>query len=185
MNKRTWLRLAALAAIAGGAIWAWTGAHISLMPPGDPGAGVYRDTHSFMTRLGLGMALVTVGMTGVYASLRAPGRWTTGAYVAAAAGSLLYGVGTLVRSDMDMSVQFDPLQPLGFVLAMIGSLGFAARLTRSRDVPAWVKALLWVGAVSMVLFNDQFVTSWAAVPFGLSWVAIGGYLALQTGKKGE
>jgi hypothetical protein len=44
---------------------------------------------------------------------------------------------------------------------------------RSQVLPRWASAMLIVGAVAMIGFNEQTSAVLLAIPLGLAWVAVG------------
>jgi len=170
-RERAWIRIAAVAALLGGAVWLWKGVELSLLPVGRPEENVYRASHGFMPWFGAALACVGIGATGLYASLPAKRKVAKWACATTIAGNALFLFGALNRMSMDMSVQYEPFQPIGFLVSIVGLLAFGIAVARTKPLSGWVRALPLAGAASLFAFNDQFVSSWASVPFGLVWIA--------------
>jgi hypothetical protein len=72
-----------------------------------------------------------------------------------------------------------PLVLLPGVLSVAGGVALlGVAVLRSGVLPRWVGALLVLGALAMLAFNDQNAQALMAIPFGAAWVAAG--YALQS-----
>lgn len=176
MAKRVIILIAALSALIGGVIWLWMGFELSLIPLGSPKDEIYRATRSFQPWFGSGLACIGIGLSGLYLSAKGAGRSARWAVLLTLLGCFTYFYGTVSRIALDLRVQWEPTQPLGFLLSIAGLLFFSVSMMRSQLLPLWTRVLLLLSAVSLLLFNDQFITSWSSVPFGIAWVGLGLYL---------
>jgi len=179
MTNRRWLYLATgLAAFLGGVAWIWFGTQLASLPPGIPGLS-YRGSFSYMPGFGAGLLCIGIGAAGVYAlhagvKRTALMRWSAGG---ALLGSGLYLYGTITR--LGMIGVWEAMQPVGFLMTVAGLFAFGISVLQSRSMPRWCGVTILFSAVSLLTFNDQFVTAWASVPFGTAWVALSAYLLKQ------
>jgi hypothetical protein len=162
---------------AGGAIWVWKGSELSVLSPANPEIGYYRSSHFvIMPWLGFGLACIGIGLTGLFVLLSQAGRFTRLSFVVALIGCFLYFFGTLTRLSMDLSIEFEPTQPIGIIMSIIGLLLFSISMLRLKLLPLICRLLLLISALSLLIFNDQYITSWSSIPFGLSWIGLGLFL---------
>lgn len=174
IKKQIYILISSVMCLIGGAIWLWKGGQLSVLPPADPELGIYRNSHFvIMPWLGLGLACIGIGLVGVKVLLTQVGRVTRFSYVVALIGCFTYFLGTVIRLFMDLSVQYDFIQPIGFILAAIGLLVFSLSVIRSKLLPWFCRLLLLISALSLLIFNDQYITAWSSIPFGLSWIGVG------------
>lgn len=176
MLKRVLFLIAGLSAFIGGIIWLRMGFELSLLPAGNPKDQVYRNSQSVMPWFGCGIACIGVGLTGLYVSVKDAGRLTRWALVGALLGCFVYLYGTLSRISMNLSIQFEAAQPIGLLVTIAGLSIFSVSMLKSQSLPSWTKVLLLLSSVSLLLFNDQFITAWSSVPFGISWMGLSAYL---------
>ncbi|HYO06223.1 MAG TPA: hypothetical protein VER14_04500, partial [Phototrophicaceae bacterium] len=97
-----------------------------------------------------------------------PGKWASLGIVA---GALLYATGHGVRQFLNGG--WEPAVPLDFLTFILSLILFAIATRRTKVFPKWVGQVLLLSAISLLFFNDQFVTAWFAVPFGLVWIVLG------------
>ena len=76
------------------------------------------------------------------------------------------------------------LAPGGLAL-IIGMLLLGVATLRAGVLPRWSAALLIIGAVAMLAFNDQNARALMAIPFGIAWMAVGYALFGKTQPSGE
>ena len=170
-----WFRLfSGLTALAGGWIWIRYGIELASLPARMPGVS-YRGSATYMPWFGIGMICVAIGLLGLYFTIESKRRWQSWKNGTVLTGSVLYGSGTLFRLSTEGG--WEPALPVGFMLVAAGLMIVGVTVIRSRSLPLWCGLLILFSAVSLLFFNDQYVTAWASVPFGLSWAAIGIYLA--------
>jgi hypothetical protein len=122
--------------------------------------------------------LIGVGVAGVVMRARNAGRFGRlggiGMVASIGGGSLIL-VAILVQAivfEGDMPYMPFFLVP-GGVAVIIGMLLLGIAILRAGVLPRWVAALLIVGALAMLGFNDQNVRSLIAIPFGVAWMAVG------------
>ncbi|MGC5326679.1 hypothetical protein [Brevibacillus sp. SYSU BS000544] len=174
--KRVVFLITALSALIGGMIWLRMGFELSMMPPGNPDAQIYRSSQSLMPWFGCGIACIGIGLAGLYASLKDAKRSARWALNVTLLGSFLYLFGTISRISIDLSIQYEAAQPIGFLITIAGLLFFSVSMLKSQLLPFWTRVLLLLSSVSLLIFNDQFITAWSSVPFGISWMGLSVYL---------
>jgi hypothetical protein len=96
------------------------------------------------------------------------------------------GAGLLMAGLFVQAVFFGgdfPYMPLvllpGVLSVVVGVALLGVAVLRSGVLPRWVGALLVLGALAMLAFNDQNAQALMAIPFGAAWVAAG--YALRSG----
>ncbi|WP_188178557.1 hypothetical protein [Paenibacillus sedimenti] len=176
MLKRVVFLITALSALIGGMIWLRMGFELSLMPTGNPKDQVYRSSQSFMPWFGCGIACIGVGLVGLYVSVKDAGRFVRWALIGTLLGCFIYLYGTISRISMNLSIQYEAAQPIGLLVTIAGLLFFSVSMLRSQLLPLWTRVLLLLSSVSLLIFNDQFITAWSSVPFGISWMGLSMYL---------
>lgn len=180
IKKQLFILIGSLTAFIGGIIWITMGAQLSILPSANPELGYYRSSHFvIMPWLGFGLACIGIGLTGLYVLLSQAGRLTRLTFAISLIGCLLYFFGTLTRLSMDLSIEYDPIQPIGIIMAIIGLLSFSINMLKSIRLPLYCRLLLLISALSLLVFNDQYITSWSSIPFGLSWIGLGLFLFLK------
>ncbi len=126
------------------------------------------------TAVWLGVALSTLAVVvGHYAvesfygaRMKRPG--TAGAWLGAL-GGVVFAVGQLVR--VASGGGGDVLIGIGVLVLVTGSLLVSVGLVRTRIQPPWLGALLFVGTVTFLGFNE--ISTWTALGYGLAWLALG------------
>lgn len=169
--QRRWL---GLAITAGGVIWMIAGAVVSTRPAGTPPYS-YRATTDIVPWLGLGLLLIGCGI-GRWLMQYRPlfGRVGRLSILFTIGGAVSYAIGSSVRAGF-LSGGWEPLAPFGF-LASVGGLFLAGVASlRAQAVPRVVSALLIAASICLLFVNDQ-LTPWMAIPFGLLAVALGCFL---------
>lgn len=69
----------------------------------------------------------------------------------------------------------------GGLAVVLGFLLVAGATLRTGALPRWASALLAIGTLSLVGFNDQNAQALLAIPFGLAWIGVG--YALWSGRR--
>lgn len=121
------------------------------------------------------LALVVLSSLGVVAGhyavesfhgarMKRPG--TGGAWLGAV-GGVVFAVGQLLRV---LTGNGEVIVGLGVLALVSGSLLTSVGLVRTRIEPPWLGVLLAVGTVAFLGFE---LSAWAALPYGLAWVALG------------
>jgi hypothetical protein len=186
------VRWAGVAGMLGGALFVVSAFLISSMPRGCIGdecaARPMRETGAAGALLVLALLLVVVGMAGLVIRARNAGRLgllgKTGAVVAAV-GAALPVVGSLVQGFVyDGDYPLMPYFVIPGVLALVVGfvlLGIAVLL--AGVLPRWAAALLVVGSLAMLGFNDQNAQALLALPNGIAWIAVG--YVLWSGEPGQ
>jgi hypothetical protein len=176
------VRWAGVAGMLGGALFVLSAVLIASMPRGCIGgecaARTMRETGAAGALLMLALLLIVVGMAGLVIRARNAGRFgalgKTGAVVAAVGvalpliGSLVQGV--LYGGDYPLMPYFVIPGVLALVTGFV-LLGIAVLL--ARVLPRWAAALLVVGSLAMLGFNDQNAQALLAIPNGIAWIAVG------------
>jgi hypothetical protein len=166
----------------GGALFVLSAVLIASMPRGCIGGEcatrTMRETGAAGALLMLALLLVVVGLAGLVIRARNAGRLgvlgKTGA-VLGAVGVALPVIGSLVQGILyDGEYPLMPYFVIPGVLALVAGfvlLGIAVLL--ARVLPRWAAALLVVGSMAMLGFNDQNAQALLAIPFGIAWAAVG------------
>ena len=176
------VRWAGVAGMLGGALFVVSAVLIASMPRGCIGgecaARTMRETGAAGALLMLALLLIVVGMAGLVIRARNAGRFgalgKTGAVLAAVGvalpltGSLVQGV--LYGGDYPLMPYFVIPGVLALVTGFV-LLGIAVLL--ARVLPRWAAALLVVGSLAMLGFNDQNAQALLAIPNGIAWIAVG------------
>jgi hypothetical protein len=176
------VRWAGVAGMLGGALFVLSAVLIASMPRGCIGGEcatrTMRETGAAGALLMLALLLIVVGMAGLVIRARNAGRFgalgKTGAIVAAIGvalpliGSLVQGV--LYGGDYPLMPYFVIPGVLALVTGFV-LLGIAVLL--ARVLPRWAAALLVVGSLAMLGFNDQNAQALLAIPNGIAWIAVG------------
>lgn len=155
--------------IIGGLIWLVFGSMLAFTPPGVPEVS-YRNATDFNATSGIGTLLLGISMVGVYLSLKHKGRWENLGSVIILLGSILYFIGTIIRFDLNGG--FEPAKPLGFFLIILGLFLFTCTVLRKKSLPKYTNLFFLICYISLLLFNDQYITAWSSAPYGLSWIFI-------------
>jgi hypothetical protein len=176
------VRWAGVTGMLGGALFVLSAVLIASMPRGCIGGEcatrTMRETGAAGALLMLALLLIVVGMAGLVIRARNAGRFgalgKTGAIVAAIGvalpliGSLVQGV--LYGGDYPLMPYFVIPGVLALVTGFV-LLGIAVLL--ARVLPRWAAALLVVGSLAMLGFNDQNAQALLAIPNGIAWIAVG------------
>ncbi len=177
MSSSSFIRWGGAAAILGGILWIVPAIITAFKPRGCIGlecdVSAMRDTSDVALFLLLALLLSAGGLAGV--AIRA---WNTGRFGRLAkVGVVLYGVGIglfiLGTVLTAISEAFWVLMlPAGLAL-IVGLVLTGIAVFRTGVLPRWVAALLIVGSLAMLGFNDQTAEVLMAIPFGLAWIAVG------------
>ena len=166
----------------GGALFVLSAVLIASMPRGCIGGEcatrTMRETGAAGALLMLALLLIVVGMAGLVIRARNAGRFgalgKTGAVVAAI-GVALPLIGSLVQGILYEGDY--PLMPYfvipGVLALVVGFVLVGIAVLRARVLPRWAAALLVVGSLAMLGFNDQNAQALLAIPFGIAWIAVG------------
>jgi hypothetical protein len=121
-----------------------------------------------------GLLLIGVGLAGVIVRVWAARRWDRlGKF---GLGVTLAGVAALATGVVtaNLSSELPPLFVIpGLLLCVCGLLLLALTVLRAQVLPSWTVALLLMGALALLGFNEQNRQVLMAVPFGLAWFAVG------------
>jgi hypothetical protein len=134
----------------------------------------------------LAVLLLTVGVAGLVTHARHAGRFGRLGSIGLATGAV--GAALLVIGGLIQAVFSGgdfPLMPFfvlpGMLALVVGFLLLGLALLWARVLPRWAAALLVVGALAMLGFNDQNWQALMAIPFGIAWVAVGHSLWSEKG----
>ncbi len=172
--KKNAIRTSTVLLVIGGLFWIVFGARLSLRPPGIPSKEIYRDSVGSMPLLSIGMLSITIGMVfcnRVYPSGKVLAKY---AFIFFQAGSVLYFLGHTFRQFLHG--KWEPSAPIGFILIIIGMFLYGLRSIQLKFLPNPIGYFILLSSLCLLFFNDQFITAWMSVPFGLIWIAIGGLL---------
>jgi hypothetical protein len=61
----------------------------------------------------------------------------------------------------------------GGLALIVGMLLLGIAVLRAAPLPRWVGALLIIGTLAMIGYNDQNARALMAIPFGIAWLAVG------------
>ena len=171
------IRWSGAAAVLGGILWIVPAIVTAFKPRGCIGleceVSTMRDTSDVTPFLLLALLLTALGLAGV--AIRARnierfGRLAKAGVALYGAGVVLFVLGTILTAISE--VFWVLMLPAG--LALIAGLvltGIAA--FKTGVLPHWVAVLLVIGSLAMLGFNDQTAEVLMAIPFGISWIAVG------------
>lgn len=183
MSSRRFVRGAGLAGVVGGLLWVISTAIHASRPVGCVGAEcagrAMREAGAVEGVLALAaLVLFAVAAAALITLVRRAGRFgTLGMTGTVLAGT---GVGLLITGGLIQELLYDgdlPFMPFfvgpGVVALTVGLVLLAVTVLRSGVLPGWAGGALVIGALSLLLSNEQTATAWLAVPLGLAWVAVG------------
>jgi len=153
---------AGLVGAAGGLVWlAWA---VALGLTG-------RESDAVLTVVALSTVALVVGHYAVEsfygARMKRPG--TAGAWLGVI-GGVVFALGQTLRVATGGG---EVVVGLGVLAFVSGSLLVSVGLVRTRIQPPWLGVVLLAGTLLFLGFD---ISPWAAVPYGLAWVALGGDL---------
>ena len=166
----------------GGALLVVSALLIASMPRGCIGdecaSRPMRDAGLAGALLMLALLLIMVGAAGLVIRARNAGRFGALGKVGAAVGAV--GVALPVIGSFIQGILYDgdyPLMPYfvipGVLALVIGFVLLGIAVLRARVLPRWAAALLVIGSLAMLGFNDQNAQALMAIPFGIAWAAVG------------
>ncbi len=177
------IRWGGLAAMVGGALWV-IGTLIHASKP----RGCIAEECAFrnMRESGaldgiltlLSVLLLAVGAAGLVTLVRRYGRFGRAGkagVLIGAAGAALLAIATLAQAIFfggDFALMPYVVVP-GLLALVVGFLLLGISILRARVLPRWAAALVIVGALSMLLANEQTARVLLMIPFGVAWVAVG------------
>ncbi len=82
----------------------------------------------------------------------------------------LFVLGTILTTISE--VFWVLMLPAGLAL-IVGLVLTGIAVFRTGVLPRWVAVLLTIGTLAMLGFNDQTAEVLMAIPFGISWIAVG------------
>ncbi len=178
MSGENLIRWGGPAAVLGGMLWIVPAIVTASKPrgcigPEECGVTTMRDTSDVAIFLLLALLLSAAGLAGVAIRARSTGRFRG----PARAGVALYGVGValfVLGTALTAISEVFWLLMLPAGLALIGGMvlvGVGALKTGL--LPRWAAVTLVVGSLAMLGFNDQNAQVLMAIPFGISWIAVG------------
>lgn len=189
------IRWSGLAAMLGGLLWIAFAVRLAALPEGCISAAcelpgrTMRPLDSVVAALFLAAGVCTaLAVTGLLLRAQAAGALGRLGQV----GLLLLGVGTLLVVTALLIQQFlyggdFPRMPVfiipGGLALVLGFLLVAVFTLRAGTLPRWVSALLLIGTLSLLGFNEQNAQALQAIPFGLAWIGVG--YALWSGRSGQ
>ncbi|WP_026573725.1 hypothetical protein [Bacillus sp. UNC438CL73TsuS30] len=155
------------------------GMSLASSPPGFPSKEIYRDSVGTMPWLSIGMLFITTGIAIFYRIYAFRKGIVKLSFIMVQTGGVLYFIGHSLRQFLNGG--WEPAAPIGFILIIIGMFIFGLRSIKLKFFPNPTGYLVVLSSLCLLFFNDQFLTAWMSVPFGLIWIAIGG-LFLKSSK---
>jgi hypothetical protein len=185
MSSRMLVRWGGPAAMLGGSLWIVGAVATALKPEGCIGAecdlpgrsmraGTVLDAAVFL----VAMLLIALGGAAVVIRARRAGQFG-GLGRIGLVGSVV-GLIVLLAASLVQAIVFGgdlPSMPLfviaGGLVLVIGLLLLGIASLRAGVLSRWAGALLIIGALAMLGFNDQDARALMAIPFGIAWVGVG------------
>jgi hypothetical protein len=186
------MRWSGLAAIVGGLLWIVNAVLTASKLRGcigiDCQSSAIRNTDDLLPIFLVALLLISFGLIGLVIRASHAGRFgrlgPIGVVFCAAGGALV------VIASLIQAIFFGgdfPLMPFfvvpGSLAVIVGFLLLGIAILRARVLPRWVARLLIVGTLAMLGFNDQTAQALLAMPFGISWIAVGYALWLEKGEE--
>jgi hypothetical protein len=187
-------RWSGLAAMLGGFLWIVGAIVIALRPEGCIGAACDLPGRSLRTGSALDTVLffaavlcIVLAVAAVVIRARRAGRFGRLGRIGLGGGAV--GLALLLSGGLVQAIWFSgdfPYMPLvvipGDLVLLMGLVLLGIAILRAGVLPRWSAALLIVGTLAMLGFNDQNAQVLMAIPFGLAWTWIGAGYALQAAK---
>ena len=162
------MRWSSVSGVIGGLLWVGAGAVLAARPANVPGVS-FRASMDVLPWLGLGLLLIALMLYDFnYRQSSQTGKLGKWAAVSAIVGAALYAFGHIIRQFL--AGGWEPAVPIGFLVFIISLFILAIVTLRGTIYPKSVGIALLSAAFFLLLFNDQFVTAWSAVPFGLACI---------------
>ena len=177
------IRWGGLAAMVGGALWVIATLIHASKPRGciaaECASRPMRETGALGGILTLlSVLLLAAGAAGLLTLVRSGGRFGRTGKAGAVIGAV--GAALLVISGLIQALFFGgdfPLMPYfvvpGLLALVAGFLLVGIAILRSGVLPRWVAVLVIVGALAMLVANEQTARVLLMIPFGVAWVAVG------------
>ena len=178
------------AAAVGGSLWMVGLVLVAQLPEGcimaecDLPGRSHRDSGAGAPILFIGLLLIGLGVVAVSDRRRRVGR--PGALDRLGLVVSVAGLAVLTAAALVQALAFGgdfPLMPYFVVPAglalVVGMLALGLSIMRSGVPRAWAGALLLIGTLTLLWFNDQNARVLLGIPFGLAWVALGCLLWLD------
>jgi uncharacterized membrane protein YgdD (TMEM256/DUF423 family) len=151
--------------LSGAALWLFAGMTMTWRPAGHP-PDSYRATSDMLPYLGMGLALVAVGLCHwLFSNPDSLASSRNRAILFLLAGALVYLSGTLIRKFNGPS-NWEPMMPIGFLMVVTGFVFAVWSVFRGSDpgrITAWT---LLLATISLAGYNDQYMP-WMAVCFSI------------------
>ncbi len=184
MSSFTLIRWSGLVAMLGGILLIVAVVAIASRPVGCiatecdlPGRSM-RDWDTFAPLFLTAMLLNTIGLAGL--AMRARGAGRLGTLGRIGLPMAIIGVGLLAVGGLLQELVFAgnfPLMPVfvipGLLALVVGVLLVGLAILRAQVLPRWAAALLIVGALALLGFNDQNSRVLLAIPFGVACMTVG------------
>lgn len=185
MSSSNVIRWSGAAGMLGGILWIGSAISTALKPIGCVADACYQPGRSMRESSALdgllfiaALLLIMAGATGLLMRARATGRFgrmgRTALVVAATGITMIVGAG--LAQEIFFAGDF-PLMPffvIPGVLALIAGFALTGiHIIRTSALPRWAGAALTVGALAMLVFNDQDARVLMGIPLGLAWIAVG------------
>jgi|GEM_PF-6886411 len=165
------MKLTRILGILGGLIWVCAGTVLALRPANVSGVS-FRASMDVLPWLGLGLLLIAAMLFGLnYQQQKHSGKLGQWSSLGIVAGAFLYTLGHVVRQFLNGG--WEPAVPLGFLTFILSLILLAIATRRAKVFPKQIAYALLFAAICLLFFNDQFVTAWFALPFGLMCIVLG------------
>ncbi|MDR7002606.1 hypothetical protein [Neobacillus niacini] len=175
------IRFTTVLLVIGGLLWVFFGIRLANSPPGIPSKEIYRNSVGAMPWLSIGMLFITIGVAFLYRIFALRKGIVRLAFIFIQIGGVLYFIGHSLRQFLNGG--WEPAAPIGFILIIIGMFIFGLRSIKLKFFPHPSGYLILLSSLCLLFFNDQFLTAWMSVPFGLIWIAISGLLLKSRWRK--
>ncbi len=186
----SFIRWGGLAAMVGGVLWI-VGAVIHASKPRGCIAEecAFRPMRESGALVGiltlLSVVFLAAGAAGLVILARRSGRFGKAGKAGVFIGAV--GAALLVTATLIQAIFFGgdfPLMPHfvvpGLLALVVGFVLVGVAVLRAGVLPRWVAVLIVVGALAMLVANEQTARVLLMIPFGVAWVAVG--YALWSGK---
>jgi hypothetical protein len=168
----------------GGVLWIVGAVIVALQPEGCVASDCYlpgrtmRDSNVAAPIFIAAVGLMAAGIGGAVQHARGPGRLGRMGQIGVGLG--VGGVALLAGALLVQALAFGgdfPYMPTlvlpGILAVSIGFVLVAIDLVRARVFPRWAGGILAIGALALLISNEQNQRVLFMIPFGLAWIAMG------------
>jgi len=161
------LKWRGIPALLGGIAWIAVWTTIALRPAAE--AGGYRRVDDMVLAMMAAMALIMVGHAWIHASRRPARVRTVLTFLLSIGGAALMAFG---RGMQNLGFDPQPFVGIGWVVLAAGLVLYGICLLSPRRTTIDVGLAYMLGALFLLLSNDQDWRAWFALPFGFAWIWI-------------